>query len=136
MNTFLSATLLLLLQSTMPGGQHGLLRNAFRTATESVVDSALAIDPAASDTQYAPMMTQLKQTQTNLTEMAADEREREIVDETKNLIFTVSACHIQAGGDAAKAAGCRPRVEHAAHEVEVLLNRHKANGSWQDGAPA
>jgi len=136
MNLFLPVLSLFLFQSTMPGGQHGLLRNAFRTATESVVDNALTIDPAAPDTQFAPAMTQLKQSQLNLAQMAADDRENEIASETKNLLFTVSACHIQAKADPSKVAVCQPQIDHAAHEVELLINRHKANGSWQDGPPA
>jgi hypothetical protein len=136
MNILVTATLFLLFQSTMPGGQHGALRNAFRTATESVIDNAISIDPGASDSQFAQQMTQLKQSQSNLTQMAADDREEEIASETNNLIFTVSACHIQTKGDASKASTCRPQIDHAVQGVEVLINRHKSNGSWQDGPPA
>lgn len=136
MNLLVPILALFFFQSAVPSSQQGSLRNAFRTAAESVVDQATHIDPAEDEASYAISIRQLKQQQSNLSVMAADDREQEIVSESSNLIFAVSTCHLQAQGDAAKAASCRPQVEHAAHGVEMLLGRHRVNGTWVDGPPS
>jgi hypothetical protein len=136
--TLLSATLLLLpaAQTNTPGGQKGPLRNTFLVSAETVIDYAAAVDPAAPDEQFGPQMTTLKQSQARLKTMANDDRENEIVSESNNMIFTISACHIQARADATKTGTCKGQIANSMTQMMVLLNAHKSAGTWQAGAPS
>jgi hypothetical protein len=136
--TLLSATLLLFPaapQTNMPGGQKGPLRNTFLVSAETVIDNAAAVDPTAADEQFGPQMTTLKQSQARLKSMANDDREDEIVSESNNMIFAISACHIQARADATKTGTCKGQIANSMKQMMVLLNAHKSGGTWQDGPP-
>lgn len=114
---------------------HSPLRNTFLVSAETVIDNALAIDPASSDAQFDPEMHQLKQSQTTLKDMAAEEGEQEIVTESGNILFAISACHIQARA-ASKTDTCKAQIAASIAATMRLLNHHKSAGAWVEGPPA
>ncbi len=129
-----ASTLLFLPQYPMP--THKLsLRNTFVVAAETVIDDADHIDIKAPDAQFDPLMQQLKTSQATLDQMVAENGEREVVDETKNLIYAISACHIQAK-TAPDTSKCETTISHARTSAMEALGKHKSGGAWVDGPPA
>ena len=129
-----AASLLFLPQYPMP--THKVtLRNTFVVAAETVIDDADHTDIKASDAQFDPQMQQLKAAQATLVQMVAEDGEREVVDETKNLLYAISACHIQAK-TAPDTSKCEVTISHARTGAMEALNKHKSGGSWVDGPPA
>ena len=130
----LASGLLFLPQYPMPT-HNPALRNTFVVAAETVIDDADHTDIKAADPQFDPQMLQLKAAQANLDQMVAEQGEREVVNETKNLIYAIAACHIQAK-TAPDTSKCETTITHARASAMDVLNRHKSNGAWVDGPPA
>ena len=130
----LASSLLFLPQYPIPT-HHPTLRNTFVVAAETVIDDADHTDIKAPDAQFDPQMKQLKTVQTTLDQMVAEQGEREVVDETKNLIYAIAACHIQAK-TAPDTSKCERTISHARSSAMEALNKHKVDGAWVDGPPA
>ena len=111
------------------------MRNTFVVATETVIDSASAVDIKAADAQFNGQMQQLKQARETLARMANDDREKEIAAAANDLVFMVSACHIQAKGGAST-SGCEEQFARARARLMEAIGRHKDGANWVDGAPA
>jgi hypothetical protein len=109
-------------------------RNSFVVAAESAVDNATAVDLKGDDAQFGPQIQALKSSQANLTRMAEDDTEREIASDVNDLVFAVSACHIQAKGGA-PTARCESQISDARTRAMQALNKHKSGSVWQDGPP-
>jgi hypothetical protein len=133
--TILFATLAMFLPPQGPPLQTGPLRNSFLVAAESVVDNSQVIDPNEPSAQFDPQMRVLKQSETILKSMAQDERETGIASDSFNMVFSVSACHIEAR-DANKSATCKEQINHSINEIMTEINHHKQNGTWVEGPPA
>jgi hypothetical protein len=133
----LAATLLLTPAPAQIGAPipHAPLRNTFLVSAETVIDNATAIDPTAPDTQFDPQMHQLKQSRDTLKDMASEDGEQEIVTESSNIIFAISACHIQARA-ASKTDTCKAQIAASITAMMRLLNHHKSAGVWIAGPPA
>jgi len=114
---------------------HAPLRNTFLVSAETVIDNARAINVEAPADQFDPEMLQLKKSQATLKDMAAEDGEQEIVAESSNMIFSISACHIQARAGA-KTDTCKAQVARSINNVMRLLNHHKSNDTWLEGPPA
>jgi len=130
----LSATLLLapLLQS-LPFDS-GPLRNSFVAAVEAVLDDAAAVDIAAADSAYDPKLAQLTAARTYLDSLAEGDREQTIAGATKDLVFYVSACHVQTR-NGASTDKCLSQLATARTRIMQQLNRHKAGAAWVEGPP-
>ncbi|HEY4356638.1 MAG TPA: hypothetical protein VGN16_12885 [Acidobacteriaceae bacterium] len=132
---FLIAALLLALPS-----QYNLptktqkLRNTFVTAAETVIDDAGMIDVKADDASFAPQLQSLKTAKDNLKNLAESDREQEIASEASDLVFAVSACHLQAK-DGTPTDACQAQVGRARVRMMENINKHKINGAWVDGPP-
>jgi hypothetical protein len=111
------------------------LSNTFVTGAETVVDYSIAIDIKADDAHFDGQMQQLKLAKSNLNSMASGDREHDVVLSTNDLVFLISACHIQAkdGGDTTK---CQSQVDRARNRTMYLINKHKTAGAWADGPPS
>jgi hypothetical protein len=133
--TFVLASILFYLPQLPVQNHHPALRNTFVVAAETVVDDADHTDIKAPDAQFDPQMRQLKASQANLDKMVAEEGEREVVDETANLIYAIAACHIQAK-TAPDTTKCELTISHARTSAMEALHKHKSSGSWVDGPPA
>jgi len=134
--THLLASTLFLLPFQYPIQPHKVpLRNTFVVAAESVIDQADNINIKSSDDQYEPQMKQLKAAQATLTRMIDEDGEHEVVDATNNLIFAISACHIQAKGNAGTTQ-CEPIISRARTGAMEAIDKHKSAGAWLDGPPA
>jgi len=132
--TLLLASILLLAQS--PTQPHKIpLRNTFVVAAESVIDDADRTNVKADDTHFDPQMQQLKSAQSNLDHMVAEDGEREVVDATSNLVFAISACHIQSKSGASTAQ-CEAIVSRARIGAMQAIDKHKSAETWLDGPPA
>ena len=133
----LAATLWPALQPAQAGAQTppAPLRNTFVVAAETVIDDANAVDLKADDTHFDGQMQTLKTARENLNRMASEDREHEIVSSADDMIFAISACHIQAkdGGNTAK---CQTQVDNARTRTMEVLDKHKSAGAWVDGPPA
>lgn len=121
-------------QSTLPTDSTPP-RTSFIVAAESTIDEATSLDMKAADPQFRPQMQALTSAENNLTRMAEEDSERDIAAAVKDLVFTVSACHIQAKGGASTAQ-CESQVNSALNTAMKALNKHKSGGAWQDGPPA
>ena len=133
--TILAASLLLLAQSpqTLPT-ETGPLRNTFVVATETVVDNAAAVDITALDPTYDPLFAQLQAARANLETLAEGDREHEIATSAKDLVFLVSACHLQAK-NGAPVDKCLSQLANARTRIMQQLNHHKSGGAWIEGPP-
>lgn len=80
-------------------------------------------------------MQQLRQSNDNLTTMAADEGEKNIAVTMKDIIFQISSCHIQAI-DNTPTDKCEAQIKTAEKQAMTVLNRHKEGSSWVEGPPA
>lgn len=135
----LSATALLLLTPAQEGppslNPTYPLRATFVTAAETVIDDADAVDLKADEAHFSGQIQQVNEAETNLTNMAGDDRETDIAAAMKDLIFQVNSCHIQAidGTDTSK---CEAQLKSARDRAMESLNRHKVNGAWVKGPPA
>jgi hypothetical protein len=114
---------------------HDTYSNTFVTASETVLDNALATDISFDDDHFDSEMKQLKASRDNLKNMASNTQEDEIVTDSDNLIFLISSCHIQAH-DPARLSPCQSQISTSLHRIMVKLNRHKSSGSWMSGPPA
>ena len=113
----------------------GPIRNTFAVAAETVIDNAAAIDVAADETHFNALFQQLTVSKNNLAGMASDDREKDIASEANNLVFLVSACHIQAK-DGASTDKCKSQLDHARNRIMEAISKHKSSGAWADGPPA
>jgi hypothetical protein len=139
MNTkiLLTSTLWLLFQptqSTFPTIS-GPLRNTFAVAAETVIDNASAVDVKADEIRFNAQFQQLKISKDNLTGMATDEREKDIAARANDMLFQISACHIQAK-DGANTAQCESQIAKAQSSIMEAISKHKSGRTWTDGPPA
>lgn len=128
----LFASSLFLLQ-TLPTTT-GPVRNTFAVAAETVLDNASAVDIAADEAHYNAQFQQLKISKDNLAGMANDDREKDIASEANNLVFLVSACHLQAK-DGASTDKCHAQLDRARNRMMEAIAKHKSPGGWVDGPP-
>jgi hypothetical protein len=137
MNLFALLTSALLLFSPQANSpvSHDPLSNTFVTASQSVLDNALATDIAADDDTFAAEMTLVKSSRDNLSSMASNDNEKEVTTNIDNLIFLISSCHIQSH-DPARVSPCQARIRTSLNRLMTQINRHKSNGSWVAGPPA
>ncbi len=132
--SLLLASSLFFLQS--PTQPHKVpLRNTFVVAAESVIDDADSLDIKAPDAQFDAQMQQLKTAQANLDHMVAEDGERDVVDAIKNLVFAISACHIQTKSGVSTAS-CESIMSRARTGAMQAIDKHKSAGTWLDGPPA
>jgi hypothetical protein len=110
-------------------------RQTFVAAAQVVLDNAAAVDVKSDRDRFAGSMQQLRQSNDNLTAMAADEGEKNIATTMKDIIFQISSGHIQAivGTSTDK---CEAQIKTAEKQAMTVLNRHKDNASWVQGPPA
>ena len=120
-------------QSTLPTTL-APLRNTFVVAAETVIDSVSAIDIKGDDVHFNAQMQQVKTAKDNLKSMADDERERDAASAADDLIFAVSACHLQAK-DGASTDKCEAQIASARTRAMEALRVHKSNGAWVAGPP-
>jgi hypothetical protein len=110
-------------------------RQTFVAAAQVVLDNAAAVDVKGDRDHFTSQMQQLKQSSDNLTNMAADEGEKNIATSMKDIMFQISSCHIQAI-DGTPTDKCEAQIKTAEKQAMTTLNRHKDNGSWVEGPPA
>lgn len=110
------------------------LRNAFVTATESVLDQAEGLDLNADAAAFGPGLANLKTAEQNLEAMASDDEELAVITQLKSLMFTLSSCRIQAI-DGADISHCLLSMRRASKQTMLLIHKHKDNGGWADGDP-
>ena len=113
---------------------HGPLRNSFASAAESVIDTADAVEIQAPEVRYAPEMQQLHATYDRLKSLAEDDRETNVARALNDLLFAISACHLQAtgGGPTDK---CEAQVQRARIRSMEAMDKHRTAGGWVDGPP-
>ena len=110
-------------------------RESFRTAAESTLDAASAVNIKGDDAEFTPQMQTLKAANTNLTRMADVDSERTIAAAVTDLVFAITACHIVAKGGAATTE-CEAQINDARKQAMQVLGARKNNGTWQDAPPA
>jgi hypothetical protein len=110
-------------------------RQTFVAAAQVVLDNASAIDIKADNDHFSGSMQQLRQSSDNLTNMAADDGEKNIASTMKDIIFQISSCHIQSI-DGTPIDKCQAQIQSAEKQAMVALNRHKDGASWVEGPPA
>lgn len=125
-------TALLFLPQTQP--HKAQLSNTFITATEGFLDDATTIDVKAPDASFNPRFDQLKKAKDNLKAMVQEDPEQQVIDAANDLIFAISACHLQANGGA-DTTNCQAIIDRARNRAMAAIDRHKANGRWSDGPP-
>ena len=76
----------------------------------------------------------VKSAKENLKSMADDERERDAASAADDLIFAVSACHLQAK-DGAPTDRCETQIANARTRAMDAIRKHKSTGAWVDGPP-
>jgi hypothetical protein len=130
----LASTLFLLAQSQFPTVS-GPIRNTFAVAAETVIDNASAVDVKADEPHFSAQFAQLKTSKDNLAGMATDEREKDIAARASDMVFLVSACHIQAK-DGASTDQCQSQLSRARTHIMEAISRHKTAGAWTDGPPS
>ncbi len=139
-SALITATLLLLLAAPAQNGPPPVSkvpppRQTFIAAAQVVLDKADAVDLKATNENFAGQMQQLRQSNDNLTRMAADEGEDNIATSMKDIIFQISSCHIQAI-DGTAIGKCQAQIKSAEKQAMTVLNRHKEGSSWVEGPPA
>ena len=110
-------------------------RESFRTAAESTLDDASAVNIKGDDSEFTPQMQNLKAANLNLTRMADVDSERTIAAAVNDLVFAITACHIVAKGGAATTQ-CETEINDARTHAMQVLGARKTNGTWQDAPPA
>jgi len=110
-------------------------RQTFVAAAQVVLDNASAIDVKSDNDHFSGALKQLKQSSDNLTNMAADDGEKNIALTMNDIIFQISSCHIQAI-DGTATDKCEAQIKGAEKQAMAAIHRHKDNGSWVDGPPA
>lgn len=110
-------------------------RETFISAAEVVLDNADAVDVKADNAHFNGAMQQLRQSNDNLTSMAADDGEKSIAETMKDIIFQISSCHIQAI-DNVSTDKCETQIKSAERQAMTTLKRHKEGSSWMQGPPA
>lgn len=111
------------------------LSNTFISAAETVLDDAGKVDVKAPDDRFEADMRDLRTAKDNLDHMAYEDREHSIVSAASELIFALSACHIQAK-DGADTRKCETQIDSARNRAMDVLGRHKSGAAWVDGPPA
>lgn len=129
----LATTLLLFPQSGPPS--HIPLSNTFITASETVIDDADRVEINAPDDRFNAQMRDLRTAKDNLDRMAYEDLEHQVVSADSDLIFALSACHVQSK-DGADTHKCEAQVKSARARAMEVLGKHKAGSSWVDGPPA
>lgn len=109
--------------------------NTFVSAAEVVLDDADKVDVSAPDVRFEAEMRDLKTAKDNLDRMAYSDREHEIVSSANDLIFAISACHVQAK-DGANTAKCESQIAGARNRAMDVLGQHKTGATWVKGPPA
>jgi hypothetical protein len=135
---FLLAPALWLFAQPLQSGppiHYGPMRNTFIVAAETVVDNAGSVNVDADDATFTAQMQSLKVSKDNLIQLAAEEREQDIATDSKEMIFMLASCHIQSI-DGAKTDTCKNQVARTMNHIMVMIGKHKAGGSWVDGAPS
>lgn len=130
----LAASLLLAVPQFNPAYPHGPMRNTFATSAETVVDTADAIDIHANDAAFDAQMQQLHNTYDTLKAMAEDEREKDVASSLNDLVFAISACHLQAR-NGAPIEKCTKQIANARFRSLDALGKHKDGATWVDGPP-
>lgn len=110
-------------------------RQTFIAAAQVVLDNAAAVEIKGDRDKFTTQMQQLKQSNDNLANMAADEGEKNIAATMKDIMFQISSCHIQAI-DNTPTDKCEAQIKSAEKQAMTVMKRHKDNGSWVDGPPA
>src|SRR5579864_3487609 len=110
-------------------------RQTFVSAAQVVLDNAAAVDIKGDRDHFTSQMQQLKQSNDNLTNMAADEGEENIATTMKDIVFQISSCHIQAI-DNTPTDKCYAQIKTAEKQAMTAMNRHKDGNSWVEGPPA
>ena len=136
----LAGSAICLIASAMQSGPPGVvpdppLSNTFISAAEMVLDDAGKVEIKAPDDRFESEMRDLKSAKDNLDHMAYEDREHRIVSAASELVFAISACHIQAK-DGADTAKCESQIENARNRAMYVLGKHKSGTSWIDGPPA
>ena len=114
------------------------IRNTFVTAAESVIDTASAVDLHADQPAYDAQFRNLTLTRDNLAALVPgsnDDREGKALTAINNMIFTLSACRIQAI-DGTDLTTCNAQFDRARNRAMESIHKHKANDTWLDGPPA
>jgi hypothetical protein len=111
------------------------LRNTFVTGAETVIDTAGAVNVKADDPSFDLQMSQLKTAKDNLVALAQNDREQEIARDASDLVFLVSACHIQAK-DGTDTTTCLAQISRARRRMMGNIRKHKVNDAWVDGDPS
>lgn len=110
-------------------------RQTFVAAAQVVLDNAAAVDVKADNDHFTNSMQQLRQSSSNLTNMAADDGEKSIASTMNDIIFQISSCHIQAI-DGTPTDKCEAQIKSAEKQAMTTLNSHKEGSSWVQGPPA
>jgi len=111
------------------------LTATFITATEGFLDQAEATDIHAPDAEFDPKFQALKTAKDNLKSMAEEDGEQEVVEAANNLLFAISACHLQSKNDA-DTTKCEAIIKRARFRVMAAIDKHKTGNIWADGPPA
>ena len=111
------------------------LRNTFVTASETVIDTATAIDFHAAPASFDPQMLNLRAIKTNLDAMIDSEEEKLVARSLNDLIFLVSACHLQSV-NATDTSKCEAQFSRARIRAMESIRRHKDGPNWLPGPPA
>jgi hypothetical protein len=133
----LTSTLWLLFQAAPPTlpTVTGPIRNTFAVAVETVIDNASAVDVKADEIRFNAQFQQLKASKDNLAGMAYDDREKDIAARANDMLFQISACHIQAK-DGASTTQCESQIAHAQSSMMEAIGKHKTGRAWTDGPPS
>lgn len=132
MNPGIFLTLTLLLQSAAPNQLP--LRNTFLVAAETVIDISSTVDIKAADPLFTAQLQQLNVAKETLAALVNDDREKDIVADANNLVFLISACHIQSK-DGAPTDKCESQLTRARSRMMDSLNMHKRGPNWLPGPP-
>lgn len=129
-----SALLLAQMGRTLPT-QTGPMRNTFVVAAETVVDNASHVDLRANTATSDAQMQQLKASRDTLAGMAEDDREKDAAALINDMVFAISACHLQAT-NGADTTTCKAQFLRARARVMEAIRKHKNGDAWVDGPPA
>lgn len=119
-------------RAPMPGPEP--MRNAFLTGAETVLDDVAAVDIHGEQTAVDARMQTLHTAQGNLAAMAQNDREHRVLEAVDDVVFTLSACRIQAV-DGTDSTNCMAKLERQRALAMEAMGKRKQNGAWVD-APA
>jgi hypothetical protein len=109
--------------------------NTFITAAETVLDDAANVDIKAPEDRFQAQMSEVKTAKDNLDHMAYEDKEHSIVTATSELLFAISACHIQSR-DGADLTKCQAQIDNARRRAMDAMGKHKNGSAWVDGPPS